>query len=146
MRPALLLALIGLLVPNFASAHDPGLSSLTIRVLPDAIEARLEIARADLTRANLRAETLHIEVDRRAAPLLASEARAAHAGEAVLRLRYARPEGTRLRIHVPLLATLPHGHKQYLRVETDFESVDRILSREAAGIELRLAPRDADGR
>jgi hypothetical protein len=138
LRTALFVAILCLTPPAPAVAHDPGLSTLSIRIRPDSVEALLEVSRADLAGIPLDAGVLRVEVDGRLARPIASERAEPRATHEALRLHFERPEGSRLVVTSELLARLPFGHRQYLRVEGGSEALDRILSAAAPRFETAL--------
>ena len=133
--------LFSLLLLQEATAHDPGLSSVTISLRPDGLEATLILAVRDAT------QLAELDADRDGIVTQAEFARGRSRLEAVVAAqlivapdgKLARPEFIRsrldendnvevhldfhsaavstLEIQSKLIASLPNGHRQYLQVQ-----------------------------
>jgi hydrogenase/urease accessory protein HupE len=124
--------LLGL--PAAAVAHDPGLSSLELRLGPSEIVADLSMAAADAAAlvgpgadgARLGAvalEAIELRVDGRPLAGLVDDV-APQEGNAIrVRLRYVRTPGSRLAVRSVVASRLPRGHRQLLSIRKDDDSL-----------------------
>lgn len=128
-----------------ALAHDPGLSAVEVRILADRIVAEVGFAPSDLqgiqlTKANvLSIQGDEIKLELRSFSLKSSDRNSVH-----YLLEFSSLNGEELRISAPLLANLPHGHKQFCSVLDQENRVlaERMLSAESNDltIDLRSSP------
>ena len=153
-RAAILAVLFSLLPLQYAAAHDPGLSSLTIRQRTNSLEATLTLAIRDasqlaqldkdhdgivtqaefaLTRSQLEtavARQLFIAPDGKVAKAQSVHSRLDENNNVEVLLNFDAVVFSSLEIQSKIIASLPLGHRQYLQVqnstgETVFE---RLLS------------------
>src|SRR5262245_59588630 len=152
---ATILAVLSLLLPlEYAKAHDPGLSSLTIRQPPNGLEATLTLAvkdasqiaeldedhdgivtQAEFARARSQLETaiarqLCIVVDGKVARAQSVRSQLDKSNNVQVCLDFRAIIFSNLEIQSKIIASLPLGHRQYLQIqnsrgETIFE---RLLS------------------
>ena len=154
IRGAILAVLFSFLPLQYAKAHDPGLSSLTIRQLPNGLEATLTLAVKDaaqiaeldqdqdgtVTQAEFGrnqsqfdvavASQIVIAVDGKIVKGSSRHSRLDENNNIEVRLNFDAIGFSSLEIESKIIASLPLGHRQYLQVqnshgETIFE---RLLS------------------
>jgi HupE / UreJ protein len=157
VRGALLAVLFSLLPVQQVTAHDPGLSSLTIRARTDGLEATLTFAVRDAAQlAELDADNdgivTQVEFTRCRAHLEAAVVRQVliaadgtvlkvqsvrshldKKNNAEVDLNFGRISFSRLEIQSNLLASLPRGHRQYLQVQNSSGKTvaEKLLSADA---------------
>ena len=143
---ALSAAALCLFHPAAAFAHDPGLSSLDVRVLPRRIIAVLSVSAADVKTTGGRvvdvealardAIELHIDDVR----LRASESRSMDGEtEFTIHLTFERAPGSRLTIRSEIPSRLAPGHRQLLTIQADGRLLaDRMLSAEPQDVVVDL--------
>jgi hydrogenase/urease accessory protein HupE len=154
VRSAILAVLFSLLPLQYAKAHDPGLSNLTIRPGTNSLEAILTVAVRDAAQLaeldqNHDGTVTQVEFGRSQRQLEATVSRdvvitadgkvrkpqfiRSHLDQnnnVELRLDFGAPASSNLEIQSKIITSLPFGHRQYLEVqnsrgETVFE---RLLS------------------
>src|SRR6516225_864201 len=154
IRGAILAVLFSFLPLQYAKAHDPGLSSLTIRQLPNGLEATLTLAVKDaaqiaeldqdqdgtVTQAEFGrnqsqfdvavASQIVIAVNGKVVKDSSIHSRLDENNNVEARLNFHGAGFSSLEIKSKIIASLPFGHRQYLQVqnshgETIFE---RLLS------------------
>lgn len=107
-----------LLVAVPAGAHDPGLSLLTLELAPGALHARLQVNGADLDRVDRRqspSQMLSLRFDNE--PRVAREIRSrSEEGHIRTDFSFAMRPSESIEVEVPLLAALPFGHRQMVRL------------------------------
>ncbi|MEZ5962444.1 MAG: HupE/UreJ family protein [Planctomycetota bacterium] len=120
-------------------AHDPGLSRLQVRLQPERVEVEFGFAAADfvagpgrvldadgdgslapaeLARAASIDAAAWLEVNFDGVPVAwqTLRARAQTNGDVLVDLVGSRPPGDQVAVAVPSLASLPHGHRQFVEV------------------------------
>jgi len=154
VRGAILVVLFSLLSLEEATAHDPGLSSLTIRPRPNMLEAMLTLAvrdaaqlaeldenhdgtvtQVEFARRRLQlgaavATQLVVALDGKGAKAQSVWSRLDQNDNVQVHLDFGAPISSNLEIQSNIITSLPFGHRQYLKVqnsrgETIFE---RLLS------------------
>ena len=154
MQGAILAVLFSLLPLQYAKAHDPGLSSLTIRQRTNGLEATLTLAvkdaaqiaeldedhdgivtQAEFARGRSQLETavarqILIAADGKVIKDSSSHSRLDKNNNVEVRLNFDAIVFSSLEIQSKIIASLPLGHRQYLQIqnsrgETIFE---RLLS------------------
>jgi hydrogenase/urease accessory protein HupE len=133
MRQATLacLAAAGILAfPAAAVAHDPGLSSLDLRVGPGAIVADLTMAAADAAAlagsdaeiaglGSFALQAINLQIDGRRIEGVVDDV-APHEGNAIrVRVRYVRTPGSRLAVRSDVASRAARGHRQLLSIRND---------------------------
>lgn len=103
--------------PRAAGAHDPGLSVARVRLLEQAVEARIDLDPSDASSVSLDARALELRLDGRRLAPSRIEPLPGTDGGAALRLVFPAAARGRLAIEASVLRALPPGHKQVLRVE-----------------------------
>ena len=153
------LAATGILgFPVAALAHDPGLSSLELRVGASDIVADLTMAAADAAAlvgsgadaarlGPFALQAIDLQIDgRRLEGLIDDIAR--QEGNAIrVRLRYVRTPGSRLAVRSVVASRLARGHRQLLSIRSDDAAllVQRMLDANTDGVsDLGLASTRAD--
>lgn len=136
---ALLFALLSCAAP--VAAHDPGLSSVVVRIGQDTIEAAIRVSEVDF-RGPLGSSALRLRARGRD---LVPERFRALAGEQGVYLRYRTQRPSDLTVTSELLAQLPLGHRQYARIEVDSGALiaDRMLTRAHPSLEVALTAENA---
>lgn len=139
-RPLLLVVAL-LLSASAARAHDPGLSSAILRLGADAARVSMRLTDADLAALEGQPALVSISVDGARIAELDRSLRATGEGHGQIEVRFPPVRGAKLRVELPVLATLPFGHKQALRVETDGGRVlaNRLLDASGPALELGIA-------
>jgi hydrogenase/urease accessory protein HupE len=141
VRGAILVVLFWLLLLQQTTAHDPGLSSLTIRQRPSSLEATLTLAvkdaaqlaerddnsagivtQADFTRARSQLEAvvakqLVVAVDGKVAKALSIHSLLDGNKNVEVDLDFGAAVFSRLEIQSKLIASMPLGHRQFLQVQ-----------------------------
>jgi hydrogenase/urease accessory protein HupE len=124
-----------------ALAHDPGLSAAEVHIGADRIVAEVSFSAVDLEGIQpTEAGALTIYGDGKKLELRSFNRRAPDANSVHLLLEFAISSPAELRISVPLLASLPRGHKQFCSVY-DRENrllAERMLSAEAPELTIGL--------
>ena len=120
--------------PVAAVAHDPGLSSLEVRVGPGDIVADLSMAAADAAAlvgsdadvarlGSFALQTIDLQIDGRRLEGLVDDI-ASQEGNAIrVRLRYVRTPGSRLAVRSVVASRLARGHRQLLTIRNDDDSL-----------------------
>ena len=136
--------LLGRPVP--ADAHDPGLSSLDVRVSPGRVVATLSLAPADArtlvdaSRSTFIAAALDgVDLRIDGVRLTATASALAHATDAAVVLTFVAPPGGRLAVRSAVLDRLAFGHRQLLTVR----SADGVVLAERM-LDARDAQADVD--
>jgi hydrogenase/urease accessory protein HupE len=107
-----------------AFAHDPGLSAAEIRVFPNRIVAEISFAPADLEGIQ-RLDLLTLEINQQELALRSFTLQSSDRNSVHYLLEFENPNAGELRISVPVLASLPRGHKQFCTV---FDRENRVLA------------------
>ena len=154
VRGAFLVLLLSLLPFHDATAHDPGLSSLTIRQRPDGVEATLTLAVKDAaqlvepddnhnrsvtqaefvrTRSELEAAVaagLVVAADSKILRVQSIRSNFDETNNVEVHLNFGAISFSRLEIQSNLVASLPFGHRQYLQVQNSAGATvfERLLS------------------
>jgi len=128
-----------------ALAHDPGLSAVEVRILPDRIVAEVSFAPVDLKDVQqLETNLLTLQSGQQRLELRSFSLKASDQNSAHYLLEFSNANAGELRISAPVLANLPRGHKQFLTVYDQENRVlaERMLSTESNEftIDLRTAP------
>ena len=136
--------------PSLASAHDPGLSSLEIRLSAEEVSAVLSLAPADVRIAEASGvepfaiDSIELLVDGRALSGAIVSRRRDSTGTSVT-WTFGRGAGSRLTIRSSVAARMPRGHRQLLTVRTDDGRVlvERMLAADAGAtdVDFRAAQR-----
>ena len=144
--------------PVAAVAHDPGLSSLALRVGPSEIVAELTMAAADAAAlagvdadvarlGSFALQAIDLQIDGRRLEGLVADI-ASQEGNAIrVRLRYARTPGSRLAVHSVVASRVARGHRQLLSIRNDDDSLlaQRMLDANTDGVgDLGLSSTRAD--
>jgi hypothetical protein len=141
---ALAILLLVSLLPLHGAAHDPGLSQVRVVVRPDALEAEIVIpwGDSDPDASLLGEHGFTVRIDRGALALLGSSVRRFPGDRIELDLRFALRDSSPgvLELESRMLASLPFGHKQFVRVFAADGSAlaSGVLSAYAPSLELRL--------
>ncbi len=115
--PPALLLLCGLLVLTWpARAHDPGLSALTLRLGASEITACLVISETETAAVPARGPVRLVCDGRGLAAPFRTMSISTNGQDVVWNFSWARPDGSELEIHAAALATLPRGHRQFVKV------------------------------
>ena len=162
---AILVFLFSLLPLQYANAHDPGLSSLTIRQRTNSLEATLTLAVKDA------AQVAEIDKDQDGIVTQAEFARSRPQLEAIVgkqvvitaagkvgknksvqsrldenknvevRLDFSAPIFSDLEIESKLISSLPLGHRQYLQVQNSRGEIvfERLLSAAADRVTVEMS-------
>jgi hypothetical protein len=143
---ALVAAALVVALPSVARAHDPGLSALDVRIVPDSIRVTLSIAASDAKQVTgsidaFAGEVLALTLD--GLPLAGAPATDMASSDAGLTFTVAfnRAAGSRLTIGSGVPGRLAVGHRQLLTVHADDGSVvmERMLDARSAGVVVDLA-------
>ena len=163
-RAAILAGLLSLLLLQKAAAHDPGLSSLTIRQRANGLEAKLTLAVKDAAQIaeldeNHDGAVSQAEFGRGQSQLEATVARQiviSAAGRVIndksvhsrldennnveVLLNFAAVVFSNLEIHSTLITSLPFGHRQYLQIQNSRGDTifQRLLSAAADGATVEM--------
>jgi hydrogenase/urease accessory protein HupE len=161
MRHAVLalVAAAGILgFPGTAVAHDPGLSSLDLRVSQSDVVAELSMAAADAAAlggpaadvarlGSIALQAIDLQIDGRRLEGLVDDI-ASQDGNAIrVRLRYVRTPGARLSVRSAVASRLARGHRQLLSIRNDDDSLlaQRMLDGNTDGVgDLGLSSTRAD--
>ena len=119
--------------PVAAVAHDPGLSSLELRVGPSDIVADLSMAAADAAvlvgseadvapLGSFALQAIDLQIDGRRLDGLVDDI-ARQEGTIRVRLRYVRTPGSRLAVRSVVASRLARGHRQLLSIRKDDDSL-----------------------
>ena len=136
-----LVSILLFILSGTARAHDPGLSAVDVRILDDRIVAEVSFAPADWERIRqLESNLLIIEDDRHKLELQSVRLKPSDQGSVHFLLEFANPNAGALRITAPMLAHLPHGHKQFCSVYGTDNTVvaERLLSAESNDLTINL--------
>jgi hydrogenase/urease accessory protein HupE len=134
-------------LPVTTVAHDPGLSSLELRVGPSDIVAELSMAAADAAAlvgsdadgarlGSIALQAIDLQIDGRPLEGLVDDI-ASEEGNAIrVRLRYVRTPGSRLAVRSLFASRLARGHRQLLSIRKDDDSLlaQRMLDANTDGI------------
>ena len=169
VRGAILVVLFSLLPLQDAAAHDPGLSSLTIRQRTNSLEATLTLAVKDAaqvaeldedhdgivtqaefaqTRSQLEtavARQVIIAADGKVAKAQSVHSRLDENNNVEVLLNFDAVGFSSLEIQSKIIASLPLGHRQYLQIQnTTGETVfERLLSAAADRATVQMPHTDA---
>jgi hydrogenase/urease accessory protein HupE len=156
-RAAVFAVLFSLLPLQYAKAHDPGLSSLTIRQLPNSLEATLTLAVKDAaqiaeldenhdgivtqlefakTRSQLETAVerqLFIAANDKSANAQSVRSQLDENKNVEVRLDFDASGFSSFEIESKIIASLPLGHRQYLQVQNSSGKTifERLLSADA---------------
>jgi hydrogenase/urease accessory protein HupE len=120
--------------PVAALAHDPGLSSLEVRVGPGGIVVDLSMAAADAAAlvgsgadgarlGSVALKAIDLQIDGRRLEGVVDDI-APQEGNAIrVRLRYVRMPGSRLAVRSVVASRLARGHRQLLSIRNDHDSL-----------------------
>src|SRR5262245_1438072 len=163
-RAAIVAVLLSLLPLQDAAAHDPGLSSLTIRQRANGLEAKLTLAVKDAAQVaeldeNHDGSVSQVEFGRGQSQLEATVARQVvitAAGKVIndksvhsrldennnveVVLNFAAVIFSNLEIHSKLITSLPFGHRQFLQIQNSRGDTifERLLSAAAEGATVEM--------
>ena len=169
VQGAILVILFSLLSIQDAAAHDPGLSSLTIRQRTNGLEATLTLAvrdaaqvaeldkdhdgivtQAEFAQTRSQLETaverqLFIAPDDRVAKPQSVRSRLDENNNVEVRLDFGATIFSSLEIQSKLIASLPLGHRQYLQIQnsTGQTIFERLLSATTDRATVQLPHTDA---
>jgi len=130
-----------------ALAHDPGLSAVEVRVLPDRIVAEVSFAPGDLERLkhvssndNLAEHLLEVKLDQQVLKPRNSRVETPNANSTHFILEFSNSPAAELRISAVALENLPRGHKQFLSVRNEEGKplAERMLSVESKDLTVPL--------
>lgn len=124
MRPLFLVAVTLFASAALVFAHDPGLSSATITLGPEAVEARVTLNQRDLEATGLSnneaaKDLLRLQADSTVLLLTSQTEEVDSAQNAAFYLRFA-PVGSAAHLHIQsgIIDRLPFGHRQLISVQT----------------------------
>ena len=128
-----------LLFSGTVLAHDPGLSSAEIRILPDRIVAEVSFARVDLDQ-NSGERLLEIKADEEILTLRHFDIQTPDANSIHFILEFPNSPASELHLSAVVLEHLPRGHKQFLSVRDSKGKIltERMLSAEAKDLKITL--------
>jgi len=128
-----------LLFSGTVLAHDPGLSSAEIRILPDRIVAEVSFARVDLDQ-NFGERLLEIKADEEILALRHFDVQTPDANSIHFILEFPNSPASELHLSAVVLEHLPRGHKQFLSVRDSKGKIltERMLSAEAKDLTITL--------
>ncbi len=149
LPPGFFSFLVAVLSSPALAAHDPGLSSMELRLDGSTLRGTLTLARADLEALGREAgalpdletvgmEALAVRCGDRGAARVAAEALEGPGGSVSFRLSFREVSGPRLSLRSNLLPRLPRGHRQWISV-TDGQGrtiCQLLLDASAPGIEI----------
>jgi len=121
-------------------AHDPGLSSVEVKLEAASVVACVTFAGSDAAALPaLPARALEVELDGRPATAAAASM-GRDAGNVQVKLVFAGAPRARIALRSPLLGSLPFGHRQYVAVRAAGGRVlgEAMLSGRANGLELAV--------
>lgn len=99
-----------------AGAHDPGLSVLTLRIGASEISASLVISVSETAAVPARGPVRLVCDGREFNTPLHAMSITTNSQDVVWNFSFARPARRELEIHATALATLPRGHRQFVKV------------------------------
>jgi hydrogenase/urease accessory protein HupE len=169
-RGTILVLLFSVLPLQETLAHDPGLSSLTIRQRPDRVEAALTLAvkdaaqlieldddhdgrvtQAEFARARSRLETalarqLVLASDGKVAKAHVVRSRLEGNNNVEVDLDFQAADSSSLEVQSRLIASLPLGHRQYLQVQNSAGEpvLEKLLSAATDRATAQFAANDAN--
>ena len=134
--------------PAAAAAHDPGLSSLHLRLTPDHIVAALSLAQVDAGRATgdfdlsvveFALESVDVSLDGIRLHVVESHAIEEPSGPTII-LTFDRVSGSRLAVHSAVPLRLARGHRELLVVQGMGGAVltERMLDSRMDSVEFDL--------
>jgi hydrogenase/urease accessory protein HupE len=142
------LMLIGLvlLLSSSVLAHDPGLSAVEVRILPDRIVAEVSFSPLDLERLphlasnDIAQHLLSLKCDQEILKLKDSTVQTTDANSIHFILEFPNSSGTELHLSAIALEHLPRGHKQFLAVRDANGKllIERMLSAESKDFTIPL--------
>jgi len=133
------LVMLVLLFNGTVLAHDPGLSAVEVRILPDRIVAEVSFARVDLDQ-NHGERLLEIKAGEEILKLRHFEVQTPDSTSIHFTLEFPISSATELHLTATALEHLPRGHKQFLSVR-DSEGkllTERMLSAESKDLTITL--------
>ena len=138
--PALLIVCWLLVWTTTAHAHDPGLSVLTLRLGATEISARLIISESETAAVPARGPVRLVCDGRELTASPYSINITTNGQDVVWNFSWARLAGRELEIYGVALATLPRGHRQFVKVvdEKDAPLSTTLLSAEQARLRVTL--------
>ncbi|HEV8132197.1 MAG TPA: HupE/UreJ family protein [Acidobacteriota bacterium] len=160
-----LIVLFVLLAGRIVQAHDPGLSSVEMRLQRDRLEACMTLARKDVEALSPLAvgnnsappreptatalaqlekiafNAMEVYFDGQKAEPEVKTPRSDNSGAVQFTLHYPRKTGSHLAVHLPILKNLPSGHRQFFSLKDANGSVviERMLNANANVVELDAA-------
>src|SRR5206468_2041664 len=165
-RGAIFALLFALLPFQQTMAHDPGLSSLTIRQRPDGVEATLTLAvkdavqlvdhdgsvtQAELARARSELEAavakqLFVAADGKVLTVQSIRSNFDEKNNVEVHLNFGPVRFSKLEIQSNLVASLPLGHRQYLQVQNSAGKAvsEKLLSAAADRATAEFTATDAN--
>ena len=134
-----MLAGILTILSHSALAHDPGLSAVEVRILPDRIVAEVSFAPSDLEGIE-QLDLLAIYGDDRKLELRSFSLKSSDPNSVHYLLEFSTLNAGELRISAPVLTNLPRGHKQFCSVLDHENRVlsERMLSAESNDLTINL--------
>jgi hydrogenase/urease accessory protein HupE len=147
---ARLLVPLLLLISTAAFAHDPGLSSVEVRLDGRQLSANAMFTQEDIHRLTevihgpaqldaFLAESLQISIDGTPLPASSVSVKSDGADVTQVRLSYPPVAGQRIKVQSGMLAKLPRGHRQYLSILQDgAKRGEQMLDAEHNSLEVKL--------
>jgi hydrogenase/urease accessory protein HupE len=142
------------LAPGLASAHDPGLSSLTVVVEQGQVSATLSLSPADarllVAEKGAALEALSVEgIDLRAGGVRVEAQvtnRTAGDADVSMHLSFERFSASRLSVRSSIPAWMPRGHRELLRIYAPGGRLlaERMLDAQTGEVDLDLTDAAAD--
>jgi hydrogenase/urease accessory protein HupE len=130
-------------------AHDPGLSSVEVRVLEDRIVAEVSFAPLDLqTVPTSGPDLLTLENKQGQLELLSFSRKSSDQNSVHFLLEFTHSSAAEVRVSSPVLAHLPRGHKQFCSVYDKDNRVlaERMLSADAKDFTVDLRTRSTNNQ
>jgi len=133
------MAMLVVLFSGTVLAHDPGLSSTEVRILPDRIVAEVSFARVDLDQ-KLGERLLEIKADEQILRLTNVSVQTPDTTSIHFTLEFPSSPAAELRLSAVALEHLPRGHKQFLSVRDSNGKLlaERLLSAESKDLTITL--------
>ncbi|HYV13630.1 MAG TPA: HupE/UreJ family protein [Pyrinomonadaceae bacterium] len=128
-----------LLFSGAVLAHDPGLSAVEVRVLPDRIVAEVSFARVDVD-SNIAERLLEIKAGEQTLKLRNVTVQTPDTNSIHFILEFQNSSAAELHLTAVGLERLPRGHKQFLSVRDSAGRLlaERMLSAEAKDLTITL--------
>ena len=143
----MLAGILTILSASSALAHDPGLSSVEVRILSDRIVAEVSFAPVDLQKIQpLESDLLAIEDAQGKLELQSIRTKSSDQNSVHFLLEFSNANGTELRISAPVLSHLPRGHKQFCSVYDQRNNLraERMLTADSTALAMDLRPGSDD--